>query len=94
MDEKKKKLVLGSVAGVALTIAAVMLISNFMPSSPKLELSSEQQQQVAKDAAEMEKAQEQAAAEVRPEPEEPADANAPKPEHAGGVRYRVPKSGG
>jgi hypothetical protein len=95
MDEKQKKIVLGSVAGVALLAAGVMLVSNFMPSAPKVELTPEQQQAAAQTTQELDKAQEEAAAAAaQVEQEFQEDPAAPKPEHAGGVRLRLPKQGG
>lgn len=93
MDEKKKKVVLGSVAGVAMIAAAVLIAMDLMPASPKLELSDQALQAAQQTTQDLDKATDQVASAAAVDKEDdPADPSATvNLENKGGRRFKLKK---
>lgn len=92
MDEKKKKMVLGSVAGVAMIAAAVLIAMDLMPAGPKQELSDQALQAAQQTTQELEKATDQVAGNTVDKEEDPADPSATANlESKGGRRFKLKK---
>lgn len=92
MDEKKKKMVLGAVAGVAMIAAAALIAMDLMPSGAKLEMSEQSVQAAQQSTQELEKATDQVASTAVEKEDDPADPSASANlDHQGGRRFRPKK---
>lgn len=91
MDDKQRKIVMASVGGGALLVAAVLIVRGLFPGSPPAALAPEQEAAFQETVAQMEKASEEATLQYEAQAEPEAVPEGEPLEHKVGRMYRPKK---